>query len=68
MKWSGDVDLNDGCLQRDYDAYQHRLQQINEIGLSDQGNVTDQLKALLDSLTKDLEFLNSGYIFCCKLL
>ena len=30
MKWSGDVDLNDGCLQRDYDAYQHRLEQIKK--------------------------------------
>ena len=39
MKWSGDVDLNDGCLQRDYDAYQHRIEQIKKIGLSDQSNV-----------------------------
>ena len=62
MKWSGDVDLNNGYLQRDYDAYhyQHRLQQIKKIGLSDQSNVCDQLRTLLDSLNKDLEFLNSG--------
>ena len=60
MKWSGDVDLNDGCLQRDYDAYQQRLKQIKKIGLSDQSNVCDQLNALLDSLNIDLEFLNSG--------
>lgn len=60
MKWSGDVDLNDGCLQRDYDAYHRRLEQIKEIGLSDQTNVCDQLRTLLDSLNRDLEFLNSG--------
>ena len=60
MKWSGDVDLNDGCLQRDYDAYHQRLEQIKEIGLSDQTNVCDQLRTLLDSLNRDLEFLNSG--------
>ena len=60
MKWSGDVDLNDGCLQRDYDAYQHRLEQIKKIGLSDQSNVCKQLKTLLDSLTRDIEFLSSG--------
>ena len=58
MKWSGDVDLNDGCLQRDCDAYHQRLEQIKEIGLSDQTNVCDQLRTLLDSLNRDLEFLN----------
>ena len=60
MKWSGDVDLNDGCLQRDYDAYQQRIERIKKIGLSDQSNVCDQLRTLLDSLSRDLEFLNSG--------
>ena len=35
MKWSGDVDLNDGSLQRDYDAYQYRLEHIKKIGLSE---------------------------------
>ena len=35
MKWSGDVDLNDSSLQRDYDAYQYRLEQIKKIGLSE---------------------------------
>ena len=59
LKWSGDVDLNDGSLQKDYDAYQHRLKQIEETGISE-SNVIDQLKMLLDSLSKDLEFLNSG--------
>ena len=44
MKWSGDVDLNDGCLQREYNGYQHRLEQIKKIGLSDQSNVCEQLK------------------------
>ena len=60
MKWSGDIDLNDGCLQREYNAYQHRLEQIKKIGLSDQSNVCEQLKTLLDSLTRDIEFLSSG--------
>ena len=30
MEWSGDVDLNDGSLQRQYDAYIQRLDFIND--------------------------------------
>jgi len=59
MKWSGDVDLNDGSLQNDYDAYKCRLEQIKKIGISE-SNAINQLKTLLNSLNKDLDFLNSG--------
>ena len=52
------MNLNDGCLQQDYDAYHRRPEQIKEIGLSDQTNVSDLLRTLLDSLNRDLEFLN----------
>ena len=41
-------------------AYHQRLEQIKEIGLSDQTNVCDLLRTLLDSLNRDLQFLNSG--------
>jgi len=59
MKWSGDVDLNDGSLLNDCNAYKRRVEQIKKIGISE-SNAINQLKTLLDSLNKDLEFLNSG--------
>jgi len=60
MKWSGDVDLNDGSVQKQYDAYQNRLKKVGSIGLEDGISVTDQLEDLLQNLTKDLDFVYSG--------
>ena len=33
IKWSGDVDLNDGKLQQAYRAYKSKLEFVSEIGL-----------------------------------
>jgi len=59
MKWSGD-DLNDGNVQKQYDAYQTRLTEIGRIGLMEAIAMSDQLAALLENLTKDLEFVYLG--------
>ena len=60
MKWSGDVDLNDGNVQSQYNAYQTRLKEIGRIGLVDAITIDNQLAVLLESLTEDLEFVYSG--------
>ncbi|XP_065891566.1 uncharacterized protein [Dysidea avara] len=59
QKWSGDVDLNDGHLQKQYEAYQKRLDSAKKLGLEDRNKIKDQLQMLLNDLTKDIEFLNS---------
>ena len=59
-KWSGDVDLNDGSIEKQYNAYQTRLKEIGRIELVDVNGINDQLAALLENLTKDLEFVYSG--------
>jgi len=60
MKWSGDVDLNDGSVQSQYNAYQTRLKEIGRIGLVDAITIDNQLAVLLEGLTEDLEFVYSG--------
>jgi len=60
MKWSGDVDLNDGSVQSQYNAYQTRLKEIGRIGLVDAIAIDNQLAVLLEGLTEDLEFVYSG--------
>ena len=60
-QWSGNVDLNDGLLQKQHDAYISRIEQANTIGLEG-GSVADQL-TLLSSDLKDLKFINSGNCF-----
>ena len=62
QKWSGDVDLNDGQVQKQYEAYQKRLDSAKKLGLEDRNEIKDQLQMLLNDLTKDLEFLNSGQL------
>jgi len=59
--WSGDVDLNDGELQRQHDAYIKRIDQAKKLGLENgEGQISDQLSSLLDDLTEDLKFIHSG--------
>lgn len=57
--WSGDVDLNDGGLQKRYDDYINRIGQAKQLGL-ERHQVNDQLDLLLSDFTKDLKFINSG--------
>lgn len=49
LEWSGDVDLNDGKLQNQYQAYRARLAFIENIGLEESNEtiVKNQLKDVL---------------------
>ena len=57
MQWSGDVDLNDGCLQEQYEAYKKRLESVNTIDLK--GHTVKQLMKCEDELVEDIEFVHS---------
>ena len=59
LQWSGDVDLADGALQKQYKAYQQRLDVTKAMGLKRESRVQD-LTTALSSLSKDLEFVQSG--------
>ncbi len=63
MVWNGDVDLGDGSLQQQYDAYQLRLANVKhiEIGCSSV-DITSKLKSTLDSVDVDLKFIHSGVL------
>ena len=55
QKWSGDVDLNTGELQRSYQMYQTELIFISEIGLRSRqcrSMILQDLKELHNTLSK----------------
>lgn len=61
--WSGDVDLNDGSLQRSFDEYKSKLSFISQIGLgSRQGKATikDDLSIIHKQVLSDKEFIIKG--------
>ena len=64
--WSGDVDLNDGILQKSYKAYIKRLEEINEMVLTqteDQvasATVVHQLTTCREAVENDVHFLHAG--------
>ena len=63
QKWSGDVDLNTGELQRSYQMYQTELIFISEIGLGSRqcrSMILQDLKELHQHLVKDKDFAISG--------
>jgi len=61
MQWSGDVDLNDGSLQKQYETYLTRLGIAKGIGLKGgkQGALRD-LKIVKSDILKDLQYVTSG--------
>ena len=61
LQWSGDVDLNDGSLQEQYETYRKRLEFVKKLGLNiEHCEVTGQLKRILDDISDDLKFIYSG--------
>ena len=56
LQWSGDVDLGDGALQKQYQSYKLCLQKVNELSAS----AADGLRAVLSSVSEDLEFIQTG--------
>ena len=60
-KWSGDVDLGDGSLQRLYSAYLERRKYVEGLGLGDRKeSLLEDLKRLEEELIDDQEFLTDG--------
>ena len=62
-EWSGDVDLNDGTLQRSYEAYQQSLELIKQLGMGVQAHrdvVAEDLLCLSSTLKEELDFVISG--------
>lgn len=61
LQWSGDVDLNDGSLQKQYEAYRKRLAFAESVGLDgEHSDVVGQLTSLTSDISEDLEFIHSG--------
>ena len=62
-QWSGDADLNDGCLNTLYQEYKQRLKFAAEIGIGDHGTpqvLEHDLQATFQELAQDLAFLHLG--------
>jgi len=62
LQWSGDVDLNDGSLQEQYDKYRKCLEMAEKAGLN-KDTILDDLEAFLQDLIKDLDFIHSGTLW-----
>ena len=63
LKWSGDVDLNDGNIERDYQQYKSRLQMVSTLGLGVRRArpvFKDDLSTVHQNLVKDKDFLVKG--------
>lgn len=60
MKWSGDVDLNDGELQRMYATYMNRLKFVSRIGLDDRVSLLQDISTCIGELCDDIKFVSSG--------
>jgi len=59
LKWSGNLDLSDGSLQEQYDNYKKRLERAKTVGL-DKESIVQDLICVLNEVTQDIEFLQSG--------
>ena len=65
LEWSGDVDLNDGEVQRVRAAYLNRLKFIENIGINKSNDqLQHDLTVLENELKKDLTFLSAGELPC----
>ena len=63
LKWSGDVDLNNGNVERDYQQYKSRLQMVSTLGLGVRRArpvFKDDLSTVHQNLVKDKDFLVKG--------
>lgn len=64
-RWSGDVDLNDGSLEKSYANYLQRLKEAKEIGLpprQDRPVVLADLETLSEQLSSDVAFITKGLL------
>ena len=60
--WSGDVNLNDGDLEQQFEEYQRRIEDIKGLQLvtSDREGMYLHLDSVLQPLNADLDFIHSG--------
>ena len=66
QKWSGDVDLNDGKLEKYYVAYLSRLRFVSGLGLGyrmDRVILADDLKEIQQQLQLNKDFVTKGEFF-----
>ena len=59
QQWSGDVDLNDGSLQKQFAEYKDRLGKAEKVGMEKE-KAEENLDGVLQDLVKDLDFIHSG--------
>ena len=60
-QWSGDVDHNDGSLQKQFESYKSRLDIAATIGLKGGKEVAlKDLDMAKDEISKDLQYVTSG--------
>lgn len=62
LQWSGDVDLNNGILQANHEAYIQRLKVIKMVGLKGEKTFLSDVTTLESGVKEDLKFLLSGII------
>ena len=70
--WSGDVDVNDGALEKQYREYNNRLLTIKNLKSSN-ANLLSQLDDQVQQLKINMEFLHGSKeilvtLFMCKIL
>lgn len=58
--WSGDVDLNDGILEKEYAAYKQRTLDVSKLGL--QNSVRNGLMKERDQIDEDIRFMIKGIL------
>lgn len=64
--WSGDVNLNDGNLEHNYQTYKDRLTSIQKLQLnsSDRTGLSAQLEYFNAQVKEDLEFSSASKSKC----
>ena len=63
QKWTGDVDLCDGKLQKSYKEYIDRLSFVSGIGLDKRNcknKIEEDLHSAILAIKKDLDFVTAG--------
>ena len=62
--WSGDINLNDGELEKQYKEYQDRLSLIMSLKLSpNRRELLGQLTSVLRQLKEDVAYLLAGKLY-----
>lgn len=58
--WNGDVDLGDGLVQEQHEAYLKRLKFIDSLSECDEVTLGSKLQTLYEHLADDGKFIDSG--------